>query len=395
MLVLKISTNTWENASRDIRELLTYRELGEEIVVMAKGNNGDIGKKDKVAGFNVFRYSTKPLGSGRYLILFNRLFSIFSWAYYARQFKANVLSCHDLIALFIGYLSSIFIRKKDRPILVYDSHEFALGLNESRKKMVRLIVRYLEKYLMMRCNFSIMVNDTIADEVKRIHKNKNRSIVIRNIPEKFILDEKEIKNIRKMYLENLNISYDPFILMYHGGIMRNRGIENMLIAVSKIQGIVAIVLGNAQESLYLNELKMLCLKMNIEGRVLFIPAVPINKLCNYIGAADVGMVLLKKVNINHFYTLPNKYFENIQSLTPIICSNFPELKKITEKYKIGLTVNPDNIDEICEAIYRIRNNKMFYLKLKTNLLLAKNELCWENEKHKLMIAYKKYVQKKR
>ena len=46
---------------------------------------------------------------------------------------------------------------------------------------------------MRRCAFSIMVNDSIADEVQKIHALKQRPVVIRSTPYCWELDEAEIE----------------------------------------------------------------------------------------------------------------------------------------------------------------------------------------------------------
>ena len=75
-LVLKVCGGTWENASRDKRELSTYRECGADVAVLAKGNRNDKGRIEMVDGFTVYRYSTRPLGC-KAPDLLNRLISLF------------------------------------------------------------------------------------------------------------------------------------------------------------------------------------------------------------------------------------------------------------------------------------------------------------------------------
>ena len=78
-LVLKICGSDWNNASRDKRELSAYRELGCDVLVMAKGEPGDRARPDEVDGFPVLRYSTRPLGT-HVPNAVNRVVSIFQWA---------------------------------------------------------------------------------------------------------------------------------------------------------------------------------------------------------------------------------------------------------------------------------------------------------------------------
>ncbi len=51
--VLKICVGTWDNASRDKRELSVYRDLGAEVLVLAKGADTDRGRVEEEDGKSV------------------------------------------------------------------------------------------------------------------------------------------------------------------------------------------------------------------------------------------------------------------------------------------------------------------------------------------------------
>lgn len=196
--VLKIVGSEWENASRDKRELSVYEELGFKVVVMAKGKEKDKGYIDNVDGFKVLRYSTRPLGS-KFSKNINRFVSLFLWAYYARKLKPDVISGHDLMpGLVVAWISTWF--QKNKPKLIYDSHEFEIGRNAKRGHVLTFFLKEGEKYLMKKCAFSIMVNDSIADEVQRIHHLKKRPIVIRNIPNYWSVDDNICKVKRQEFI---------------------------------------------------------------------------------------------------------------------------------------------------------------------------------------------------
>lgn len=192
-LVLKIAANTWENASRDVRELSVVRELGANVIVMAKGER--TGEWETVRDFPVYRMSTRPLGRWAPNFL-NRVVSVFTWARQAARFKPDVISGHDLIPLFIGWLSSCFRKKEHRPKLVYDSHEFTIYAGR-KGPIETFLVTHLERFLIKRCAFVIEVNDLIADEVQKIHKLKDRPVVVRNIPEKWDVDPAVCQDTRE------------------------------------------------------------------------------------------------------------------------------------------------------------------------------------------------------
>lgn len=385
-LFLKLVLNDFSNESRDKRELSVVNKFNYKIIVIAKGEHNGV---DSSNNYEIHRRTTRPLGDYKILSLLNRLVSFFSWGIYARKLKPNCISCHDLAALLIGWISTLFVPKKNRPLLVYDSHEFELGRNTNgtRNKLSSLLISKLEKFLMNKCEFSIMVNDSIADEVQRIHNLKTRPVVVRNIPNYWNLNKNDCIKRKKEFCELLNVPVDSFVVMYHGSIRSGRGIEILLKAIQKNDNVVVVILGYS-DSNYLGQLKNLVEELKINNRVLFHEAVNIDVLWQYVGAADVGMLTIPAVSKSYYYMLPNKFFENIQSLTPIIGSNFPEITKVVKKYDIGLLVDPENLKEVANAIEQMRINKTMYDKFKSNLIKVKDELCWENESKVLEQAYK-------
>lgn len=388
--VLKLSLKYFNNASRDKREVSVLLELGYSVIVMAKENKNYIEKTKE--GYEIHFRRIRDENAKGVEKQIQRVASVFSWISYIRELEPQCISCHNLSALIVGWMSTVFLSKNKKPKLVYDSHEFEIGRNTNgkRSKLSKLIVSKLEKFLMNKCAFSIMVNDSIADEVQKIHNLKERPIVVRNIPNYWDIDESVCKLRKQEFCELLGVPMDTFIIMYHGGVMSGRGIEMLLKVIQKNKNIAVVILGNGEKN-YVEQLNNLVKKLQISERVLFHSAVKIEDLWQYVGAADIGMLTIPAVTKSYYFMLPNKFFENIQSLTPIIGSNFPEIKKIVNEYDIGLLVDPLNIDEIEFAIEQMRTNREMYNRFKKNLKLAKEDLCWENEKKSLLNAYNKII----
>lgn len=381
-MILKICGSEWDNASRDKRELSTCRELGQQVMVLAKGKPEDRGRVDEVDGFEVRRYTTRPLGN-RFPSAINQAVSLFCWASYTRrELKPQIISGHDLIGLSVGWLSNI--GRKDKAKLIYDSHEFELGRNADRNKLQIFFIKYLERFLIKHCAFSIMVNDSIADEVQKIHKLKQRPIVVRSTPEKWTVDP-EVVQKHRLEFQSAFGNENP-ILMYHGAVVPDRGIEKLLEVVKAMPQTNAVVLGNGAES-YLTGLKQLAEQYGIIHRVLFHLAVPIEELWKYVGAADIGMVTIPPVAKSYYYMLPNKFFENIQSETPIIGSDFPEIRRLVQQYGFGLLCDSESTEDIRACVTRMLTDKELYNICKQNIVKAKEKLCWENEKLVLQKAY--------
>jgi len=378
-----------DNQNRNIRELSVVSEFDCEVRVCSLGLN------DHIKAFDTYTvYQRKYVLSKNSLIRkFQVLYNLFlREPNYLRHQNAYCISCHDLIALFVGWMSTWFIPKKKKPLLIYDSHEFEIGRNVDgkRNKLTKFIIPKLEKFLIRKSAFSIMVNDSIANEVQRIYELKEKAVIVRNIPNYWVIDDEVCNKRRKEICAQLRITDDTFIVMYHGGIARNRGIEKLLLSIQSSKNVVAVILGYGDKA-YIEQLKQLSEQLSIAERILFHEAVPIDILWQYVGAADVGMITIPAVSKSYYYMLPNKLFENIQSETPIIGSSFPEISKIVNKYDIGLLVDPENDGEIVNAIEQMRTDKDMYSRFKKNIKKAKEELCWENEHKALKKAYAKIL----
>ena len=388
--LLKIRIGSWYNATRDKRDLATAMEAGFDVAVVAKGEAGDRMRLGQIDGFAVYFCDLKPLPKCR---LLNKLLFPVQLARDIRDYGADVLNCHDLKALVVGYMAAMLTPKKRRPKLMYDAHEFEIGRNTDGKrgKLTAWLVQHTEKFLMKRADLNMMVNDSIAEETAKIHGLPEKPLVIRNICNNWQLDETAIAEARKTILQELKMPEDTFLAMYHGGLMPARGIEQLIEVAAINDRIALVILGNGEER-YVASLKQRVQQKDITDRVLFHEAVPHSELWKYVGATDVGMVTVQNTCKSYYYMLPNKFFENIQSLTPVICSNFPEVRRLVKEYGIGLTCDPADIQDINAQIERMRTDKELYESCKRNLLKAKEELCWEREKEKLVGAYRQLME---
>lgn len=384
--VLKIVAYTWGAASRDRKELAICRELGCDIAVMQRGGTRDKGRHEVLHGYDVYNYSSRPLGDAKILRPLNRFLSLFTWAHYARKFKPDIITGHDYIALFIGWLSTTFIPKKKRPKLVYDSHEYELGRTADRSRLTLWLIKQLEGFLIKRCEFTIIPCDSAADLLQKLYKCK-RPVVVRNMPVYWHVDEAVMQENRKMICDKLGIPHDSFFLVLHGDIKRERHIDITINAAKKAD--VPLVLLGGGEADYIEMMKEHARKIGLN--MLHLPAVPLEDIWKYAGGADAELIITPATCENHYYMLPNKVFESIQSLLPLIVADYPEMGGLTKKYNIGLTVDPTDESAIVAAIHKMRDDKELYARFKANLVKAKEELCWENEKKPLYEAYKKII----
>ena len=387
-IYIKIVVGDWHNASRDKRELRVAEKLGYRIVVIATGKDSKKVEKDKVDGFRVIRIPTRKFGNGRLQTALGRIVSVFVFIREIRRIPATVVSGHNYSGWLLGYFA--YGRKKR---YIYDCHEFELYQIE-RNPIAFLTVKNIERFVLIHSDINMMVTDCIADEVKRIYKLKERPLVVRNIPEKSKNDYTDRDIYREGFLSNLNISNDGFIMMFHGGFARGRGVEECIKAVAQLENVGLVLMGYSLDEAYREELIKLIETLDCSDRVYFKDAVPFSDLYYNVSAADVGIVLTQNTCSSFYYSLPNKLMENIQSLTPVIGSDFPEIGGIIKKYHIGEVIRPDDVNALVRVINDMKSNSEKYACYKANLRVAKEELCWEKEQEKLKNAILSLSQKR-
>lgn len=383
-LYLKVVPGDWRNSSRDRRELKAVQELGYKTLVIATTKESRKKINDKVEDFDVIRIATRPFGNSKFAAIIGHVYGLLSMINTVSKIDCDFISGHNYLGVLIGYYGSCFRRKK--PKIIYDSHEFELYQSKKRNSFQRLILKKIESFVLKISTINMMVTDSIADEVQNIYKLKERPLVIRNIPETGTLDSDVIARNRNEFLQNISLKNPAAILMYHGGIDRGRGIEELLDCIVNIPNVAVVIMGYAQDSGYKNYLLKMAHKLKLCDRVYFKDAVPFSELLNYIAASDIGIVLIQKTCKSFLYSLPNKLFENIQAHIPVIGSDFPEIGKIVKSYNIGITIDPSDKTALTDAVEKMISNQDLYKDFKQNLMTASNELCWQNEKEKLKRA---------
>lgn len=390
-VVLKIVLSDFCNESRDKREIACLVDQGHCVIVMAKSpiNKYQIIEQD---GYEVHFLPVDTKKSNGRRSIFKTAWTIFKWVKYARNIEPDCISGHDLIPLSIGYLSTLVMREKNRPILVYDSHELEMARKTKQpRNLIKLkLIMIIEKFLIKRSAFTIVVNDSIAEVLVKTYKLDKKPIVIRNIPKKWQINPIQCKQKRAEFCKLLSVPQDTFLLMFHGGISKGRGIVQIIQALTELERVAFIILGYGEDKEYY----VVCThELGVADKVLFLDAVPFDDLWKFIGAVDLSICIIENVCESYYLSLPNKLFEAIQSETPVIGSNFPEIAGIINDYGVGVTCNPNDVREIIEKIRYLQNNREILSLYKDNAKNAKEELCFEEEKSKLTQEYAKYLVK--
>lgn len=314
----------------------------------------------------------------RILFVFDKPLKISSFSQkcilWSLENPADIYHAHDLNTLPAAFL----IRKKTGGKLVYDSHELypeISGLNWLERRLFSI----LESHLIKDCDHVITVNESIASELKQRYGIPKPSIVM-NCPEV----KQKVKS-HNLIREKLDIPDDVFVVLYQGGFSAGRGIENLVLSAHNLENAVLVLMGWGRIE---EHLKSLIANERLEDRVYLIPPVPQEVLLKWSSSADVGVIPYRATSLNNYYTCPNKLFEYICAGIPVAGSAFPEIKRIVERYELGLTFDPESIESISETVNSMLSSQERFKEFKLNTEKARGYLDWSFQERKLLEIYK-------
>lgn len=285
--------------------------------------------------------------------------------------KADIVIASDLFALPLAWLAS---RKNDAK-LVYDSREFYSSLASLHRREFKqwLIIKY-EQFFASNCSLILTVNKSLNKLLSNKFYNK-KIYVLHNFPT-------TKKDATKSFIipENL-FNLDDLLLVYFGLFHPGRGLNLYLELLEKLRPefphLKLLLIGKGELKPEIeNEIK----KRKLQNSVfIFGPYSPEQYILMPTVKKIIGLSIIEPIGLSYFYSLPNKIFDYIQHQIPFIASNFPEIRDIVERYKVGILVNPANFDDLLSAVRILLIDDNMYENLKQNCNKALSELSWEKE----------------
>ncbi|MBX7052002.1 MAG: glycosyltransferase [Flavobacteriales bacterium] len=288
--------------------------------------------------------------------------------------RTDVILANDLDTLLPAFLVS---RIKNCE-LVYDSHEYfteAEGL--TGRSFQRNVWLAIERFIFPKLKYVYTVNESIASIYRDLYLVDVR--VVRNIP-------KLQKNIVSKSRHELGLpSHKKVIILQGAYIDPDRGGEELVQAMQYLDDVMLLIIGSGRA---MEVLKGLMQKLNLQDKIRIMGKMPFLELRQYTMAADLGLSLDKPLHLNYTLSLPNKLFDYIHSLTPVLVSDLPELRRIVSTYEVGMIATSHEPRKLADAIQHALHHSD-YNQWKQNCLTAREELNWESEEQVLRSIYSK------
>lgn len=348
-----------------LKECVSLANSGYETYLVQRGNSY------KKNGVNIIGFgNASPSRLKRMFKDTRRAYKI------ALELNCDIYHIHDPELL--PY--ALKLKRKGKTV-IFDSHEIYSEHIKAKKYLhgasyiISKIYNFYESFVLKRIDAVISVCTVNG---KDYFKGKcPNTCIIRNLP---ILEE-----FYEHFNNNLEKSNN---VCYVGGLTEIRGIKNDIIASSRCN--VNLILAGEFDS---NEFKDLVQSMPEYSCVDYRGFVDRNEVRKIISECKVGLAtMLNKGDYWKTDSYGIKVYEYMSMGVPVIRQNSEFDIKMMEKYKFGLCVDPENVDEIARAIKYIIENPDEARKMGENGRKAiREEFNWQIEKEKLIKLYSKLI----
>ena len=298
---------------------------------------------------------------------------------YAMQVDAEIYHLHDPELLLVAKKL-----KQNSKKVIFDSHENYPAQIACKRYLPAALrqtaasVYKLYETSALRCCDAVVVPCTFYGGLNIFEGRCKKTVYISNAPK----------------LEELYDKYNPEnrkwnkAICHVGGLTYERGITHLIKAAYKAD-VKLILAGKFSPNGYHEELQ----KMPEYQCVDYRGFVNRDGLMEIFNESSIGIATILDIGqYNTFDNLYTKVYEYMSVGLPVIVSKYAYADKAVSRYKFGLSVKPDDINAIAEAIRQIIESPTAAKKMgNAGRLAVKTEFNWSLEEHKLIALYQSLI----
>jgi len=300
--------------------------------------------------------------------------------------RSDVYHCHDAYPLLAAWV----LKRLHGSRLLYDAHELFASRNvESRFGAIlnRLATVY-ERMFIRAADRVVTVSQGVAEELKRRYRLGDVAVIL-NCP--YRVGKRGMQRHERQP-RTPEMTQHRRKLIYVGRITFNRGLKELVYALSYLPDQYFLVMIGPQHAGYTAELHETVRGLRLESRVYILPPVRFEEVTEYLHGAYLSFVPIEDVCLSYRYCLPNKLFESLHAGVPVLTSNLPEMRAVVERYGCGAVIERLDGEAIAELVLEIAGDEERYGKMVDGCEAAASAFCWENEEKKLLELYARWEQ---
>jgi glycosyltransferase involved in cell wall biosynthesis len=339
--VVMLVRNPYTHDTRVEKEARTLMDAGYRVTVVADAADGRPAGQRRPSGEAVVRIARRgPRVPGlRYVLHELRL---------ARRLAAlapDVLHAHDSNAL-----PAVALAAGRRVPFVYDAHDLWLGRPRRDRGRLSFALNQLwytlvERLLVPRAAAAMTVSPPIARHLEKRYGLAEVALVP-NYPDP---DADAVPGVLDLRLlpGAERLAPDRPVVLYLGGLMAGRGLEQLVDAMAHTERPQLVLLGEGQLA---EALRARAVRRGIADRVHHLAPVPPDDVIAVAATADVGVSPIVPSCLNYRWSLPNKLFQYLAAGIPVVASDFPQVREIIEDARAGLVADTTSSAAVAAAI---------------------------------------------
>jgi glycosyltransferase involved in cell wall biosynthesis len=298
-----------------------------------------------------------------------RLVSLYNQA---RKLKPDLVICIEPLTLLVG----LRLRRVCGVKLCYDAHEY---YSSARAERYSFPLNYLfggmyylfEHILQEKMNLTIAVNDDIFNifNLTTLEAWKKSRHAQKSLAEQYLKPPSRLGVICPNYpteaifrddLASCGISNllpdTQFDTVYLGGLTEERGIMKLLRSIQILSNsnsqFKALFVGHFHTDAFHQKFFKFLMDNNLNSNVFWRDSVPHDKVCAILRQVKTGFSVLHPRYKRYRNALPLKVLEYLSVGIPVVANDFPILKRIIEKYNVGICV-PFHAQDIAIAVQKL------------------------------------------
>jgi glycosyltransferase involved in cell wall biosynthesis len=287
--------------------------------------------------------------------------------WYFNRFIARPVSAIPVASLY--YLHSPYqfpalywVMRRSAASLIYDAHDFYSEVSPN----------IFYKRLESSCIKSSAAVVTVAEGIARLMRGAFgcHAAVVRNCHDSR-LEQAPPQDLR----QTLGLSPDKFLLVSVGQAKQGQAVREALEALSDLPSEVHLAFVGKNTNTHMELVK----RFSLRSRVHLIPAVKQDEVVQFIRSADAALIPYYPLSRQYANCLPNGFFQSIAGGLPLLYPELVEIKKLAEKYRVGIPVDTQSVTSIRDGVMQLLSDPDRISEFKENVKVASLELSWERE----------------
>jgi glycosyltransferase involved in cell wall biosynthesis len=193
----------------------------------------------------------------------------------------------------------------------------------------------------------MVANPGVAPELERRYRVTGVAVVPNYPAEAGPVDARDLRELPG----GGDIPAGAPIVLYVGGVMPYRGLEQLISAMQELPDAHLVCLGSGGGSTA--EIEDRIRGAGIAARAHLIPPVPSEDVVPYAASATVGVSIVQPASLSYRLALPNKLFQYMAAGIPVVASDFPDVRDAVEGSGAGFVVDPEDPAAVAACLRRL------------------------------------------